>query len=55
MNSYRTVTRWLAAVMVAGTLVAGAVAPSQAATFKPTHPSGPGSMMHPMDTGWNGT
>jgi hypothetical protein len=55
MNIYRTVTRWLAAVLVAGTLVAGAVAPTQAATLKTGHPGGSGSMMQPMDTGWNGT
>jgi len=55
MKEHRTVTRWLAAVMVAGTLVVGAVAPAQAATSKPIHPVGSGSMMRPMDTGWNGT
>ena len=55
MREHRTVTRWLAAVVVAGTLLMGGVAPTQAATVKPFHPVGSGSMMHPNDTGWNGT
>jgi hypothetical protein len=55
MNKHRTVTRWLAAVMVAGTLLVGAVAPTQAATHKPIHPVDSSRMMHPNDTGWNGT
>ena len=53
MKEHRTVTRWLAAILVAGTLAAGAVAPAQATTIKSGHNGG--SMMRPMDTGWNGT
>ncbi|MDX6302826.1 MAG: hypothetical protein QOF53_4040 [Nocardioidaceae bacterium] len=54
MREHRTVTRWLAAVVVAGTLLMGAVAPTQAATVKPFQPVDPGTMQ-PNDTGWNGT
>ncbi len=52
-TQHRTLARWSAALMVAGTVLVGVVAPAQAATAGSTsHSSG---LVRPGDTGWNGT
>jgi hypothetical protein len=50
MTHHRTLVRMIAALVVAGGMAFGAVAPATAA---PTHPT---SHVRPLcDTGWNGT
>jgi len=53
MTQHRTLTRWFAAVLVAGTMVVGTMAPAQAAGDLVRH--APAHLVHPSDTGWNGT
>jgi hypothetical protein len=55
MTQQRTVARWLAGLLVSGTMVAGAVAPAQASIHIVANFHHPGHVMHPADTGWNGT
>jgi hypothetical protein len=51
MREHRTLARWFAGVLVAGTMVVGAMAPAEAAST--VHPTG--HTVHTNDTGWNGT
>jgi hypothetical protein len=52
MREHRTLARWCAGLLVAGTVVMGAMAPAEAASTI-THPAG--HSVHTNDTGWNGT
>jgi hypothetical protein len=60
MREHRTAARWFAGLLVAGTIVVGAIAPAQADTgWNGTFVQHPGTHrvthVHPADTGWNGT